>query len=96
MVAVLVVFLVGLVGLVSLIRRPRPPPAALLVGLAMRNFRRGKWRTVLAVLGLLCLRHDHRLPGAWSIGDTVNAVSVHFTYRPSATPTRRSTTNRRR
>jgi putative ABC transport system permease protein len=46
--------------------------------IAIRNARRGKWRTVLVVLGLLV--GTTIVSGSLVIGDTVNAVSVHFTY----------------
>ncbi|HTT25723.1 MAG TPA: FtsX-like permease family protein [Thermoplasmata archaeon] len=47
--------------------------------IAVRNFRRGRWRTVLIVLGLLVATTI--VSGSLVIGDTVNAVSVHFTYQ---------------
>lgn len=47
--------------------------------IAVRNARRGKWRTVLVVLGLLV--GTTIVSGSLVIGDTVDAVNVHFTYQ---------------
>ncbi|MCI4330540.1 MAG: FtsX-like permease family protein [Thermoplasmata archaeon] len=47
--------------------------------IAVRNVRRGRWRTVLLVLGLLV--GTTIVSSSLVIGDTVNAVNVHFTYQ---------------
>ncbi|HEV2317191.1 MAG TPA: FtsX-like permease family protein [Thermoplasmata archaeon] len=72
---VLVIFFLGLIALVSaaLALRYRLP-----FKLAVRNVRRGKGRTVLLILGLLV--GTTIVSGSLVIGDTVNAVDVHFTY----------------
>ena len=46
---------------------------------AMRNVRRGPWRTVLVVAGLLV--GTTIISGSLVINDTVNAVNVHFAYQ---------------
>ncbi|HKS59198.1 MAG TPA: FtsX-like permease family protein [Thermoplasmata archaeon] len=46
--------------------------------LAWRNVRRGRWRTVLLILGLLV--GTTIVSSSLVIGDTVNALSVHYTY----------------
>ena len=47
--------------------------------LALRNVRRGRWRTVLVVLGLLV--GTTIVSGSLTVGDTVTAVSVHYAYQ---------------
>jgi putative ABC transport system permease protein len=47
--------------------------------LAVRNVRRGRGRTVLLVLGLLV--GTTIVTGSLVVGDTVNAVNVHFVYQ---------------
>ncbi|HYA58202.1 MAG TPA: FtsX-like permease family protein [Thermoplasmata archaeon] len=47
--------------------------------IALRNVRRGKWRTVLIVLGLLV--GTTIISGSLVINDTVAAINVHFTYQ---------------
>ncbi len=47
--------------------------------IAARNVRRGKWRTVLIVFGLLV--GTAIISGSFVIQDTVAAVDVHFTYQ---------------
>ncbi len=47
--------------------------------LATRNVRRARWRTVLVILGLLVATTI--VSGSLVIGDTVNAVNVHFAYQ---------------
>jgi putative ABC transport system permease protein len=47
--------------------------------IAMRNVRRGRWRTVLIVLGLLV--GTAIISGSLVINDTVAAVNVHYTYQ---------------
>lgn len=49
------------------------------VRLAVRNVRRGQWRTVLVVLGLLV--GTTIVSGSLTVGDTVTAVSVHYAYQ---------------
>jgi putative ABC transport system permease protein len=67
--------LLAVVALVSLVLgvRERLP-----LRIALRNVRRGRWRTVLVVLGLLVATTI--VSGSLVIGDTVDAVSVYFTY----------------
>lgn len=69
-------FLLLLVGVASLVLalRQRLP-----LRIALRNVRRGRWRTVLVVLGLLVATTI--ISGSFVIGDTVNAVDVYFTYQ---------------
>src|SRR5580693_6237387 len=74
----LVVFLLGLVALIVVISAGLALVRRLSWRIAMRNFRRGKWRTVLVIFGLLIATTI--VSGSLIIGDTVNAVSVHFTY----------------
>ena len=47
--------------------------------IAMRNVRRGKWRTLLIVFGLLV--GTTIISGSLVINDTITAVNVHFTYQ---------------
>ncbi len=63
---------VGVVSLVLAVRQRLP------LRIALRNVRRGRWRTVLVVLGLLVATTI--ISGSFVIGDTVNAVDVYFTY----------------
>jgi putative ABC transport system permease protein len=67
---------VGVVGIVSVVlaARERMP-----LRLALRNVRRGRWRTVLLVLGLLV--GTTIVSSSLVVGDTVNALTVHFTYQ---------------
>ncbi|MCI4366931.1 MAG: FtsX-like permease family protein [Thermoplasmata archaeon] len=74
----LVVALVGIVALVLAVSAGLAMVRRLSWRIALRNFRRGKWRTVLVILGLLVATTI--VSGSLVIGDTVNAVSVHFTY----------------
>ncbi len=65
--------LVGLGSAVLAVRQRLP------LRIALRNARRGRWRTVLVVLGLLVATTI--ISGSFVIGDTVNAVDVYFTYQ---------------
>jgi putative ABC transport system permease protein len=47
--------------------------------IAYRNVKRGRWRTVLLILGLLV--GTTIVASSLVIGDTVNSVNVHFTYQ---------------
>lgn len=47
--------------------------------IALRNARRGRWRTVLLLLGLLV--GTTIVSGSLVIGDTVSTLNVHFTYQ---------------
>ena len=67
------VALIGLLFLVAILRQRLP------FRIAVRNVRRGRWRTVLVVLGLLIATTI--VSGSLVIGDTVDAVNVHFTYQ---------------
>ncbi|MCI4355053.1 MAG: FtsX-like permease family protein, partial [Thermoplasmata archaeon] len=69
------VILLAVVGLLSLAFALR---YRLSWRIAMRNVRRGRWRTVLVVFGLLVATTI--VSGSLVIGDTVDAVNVHFTY----------------
>ena len=71
----LVVIVLGLIALVSAVIALRN---RLSFRLAVRNVRRGRGRTVLLILGLLV--GTTIVSGSLIIGDTVNAVDVHFTY----------------
>ncbi len=46
--------------------------------IAMRNVRRGRWRSVLLVCGLLV--GTTIISGSLAVGDTVTAVDLHFVY----------------
>ncbi|HEY6238722.1 MAG TPA: FtsX-like permease family protein [Thermoplasmata archaeon] len=71
----LLLVIVAVVGLGSLAIAAR---ARLPWRLALRNVRRGRWRTVLVIFGLLIATTI--VSGSLVIGDTVSAVNVHFTY----------------
>jgi len=74
----LVTFLLLLVGAIALGSLVLALRARLPLRLALRNVRRGRWRTVLVILGLLIATTI--VSGSLVIGDTVSAVNVHFTY----------------
>jgi len=75
-VVTLLLVLIGVVAVISAILALRN---RLAFRLAMRNVRRGRWRTVLLVLGLLV--GTTIISGSLVIGDTVNSVNVHFVYQ---------------
>jgi putative ABC transport system permease protein len=74
-----VTFLLLLIGFVALLSLALMLRQRLSLRIALRNARRGRWRTVLVVLGLLVATTI--ISGSLVIGDTVDAVSVHFTYQ---------------
>jgi putative ABC transport system permease protein len=69
---ILVLAVVAIVAAVLALRNRVP------FRIAMRNVRRGRWRTVLVVVGLLV--GTAIISGSLVINDTVGAVNVHFTY----------------
>src|SRR5579864_683096 len=73
-----VVLVVAFLGLIALVSAALALRHRLAFRLAVRNVRRGKGRTVLLILGLLV--GTTIVSGSLIIGDTVNAVNVHFTY----------------
>ncbi len=72
---VLLLALLALVGVVSLVLALRHP---LSFRIAMRNVRRGRWRSVLLVAGLLV--GTTIISGSLAVGDTVTNVDLHFVY----------------
>jgi putative ABC transport system permease protein len=74
-----VTFLLLLLAVVAVLSLAAALRQRLPFRIAMRNVRRGRWRTVLVVLGLLVATTI--ISGSLVIGDTVDAVSVHFTYQ---------------
>jgi putative ABC transport system permease protein len=73
-----VAFLLVLLAVVAVISLALILRQRLAFRIAIRNARRGRWRTVLVVLGLLIATTI--ISGSLVIGDTVSAVNLHFTY----------------